>query len=222
MRKALVLSGGGSRGAFQVGVLKGLKFKPDVIIGTSIGSLNGAYLAAGHSAEDLEHVWQYVTHRTFFPLKRLIKSPSLFRTYGLKKLIASRLPGTFEDLQIPFYVNSTRVDDGKSVYFNKGKLLPPVIASCARTPFFPPQTIGGVNYIDGGFSEYIGVRKSLELGCKKIVVLDTSRGYKYHVPRGVKIVRYAPKEIIPSYDFSKTKDLIEEGLNLIRHKGCRI
>ncbi|HII71880.1 TPA: patatin-like phospholipase family protein [Candidatus Woesearchaeota archaeon] len=243
---AVVLSGGGSRGAFQVGVLQELlkSVSPDVIIGTSVGALNGLFVCDHGNADGLEHIWSKLTHSFAFPINhsifyRFSRANALYKNKNLRRLISQYSEARdFEDLKIPLYVNSTRLTDGRSVFFSKGPLLDPVLASCAVVPFYPPQIIDGLPYIDGGFSEFGGLSKAFDLKAKRVIlvdsgsvcddsfdgVIDVTRHSLELVTRASlvhdierfrkKVVLIAPKSLgnVHITDFSKSKEFMAEGI----------
>jgi len=156
--------------------------KPDAIIGTSIGSMNGTYVAAGGTTENLEKIWHNVSRKMLFPLNtnvlyKFLKTDSIYSNANLKKFVDFHLNDlnvkNFEDLNIPTYINSTRFRDGKTIFFDKGSLRDAIIASSSVVPFYPPYSINGVRYIDGGANNFAGLKKAFEIGSRKIVLVDT-------------------------------------------------
>lgn len=209
MKTALVLTGGGSKGAVEVGVLKQItkKVVPDVVIGTSVGALNAAGYLDGPDFEDniqrLEQQWLSIKRKNVFPLNKKIMYKfagvqSLFTNRGLKSLIDKSLKAKdFESLQRKLYVNCTGLDDGKSHYFSRGRLDNAILASCALLPYFEPVKIGDHFYVDGGHSNYLGLRKIEELKCDQVIVVNLAYhkmsrdikgviGYTYYVNEIVK------------------------------------
>ncbi len=194
----VVLSGGGSRGAFQVGALKELlkHTTPDCVIGTSVGALNGFFLCSHKSVVGLEHVWSDLDETFLFPLNRKFlwkfsRADSVFKNTNLKRLIVNYGVTDFEDLKIPLYVNCTRLSDGKSVFFDKGPLLPVLLASSAVVPFYPPYMIDGKLYVDGGFSEFAGLSKAKALRPDKILLIDSGYAVADSFSGVLEVTRYA-------------------------------
>lgn len=126
MTVAYVLSGGGSLGAVQVGMVQAMTergIRPDLLIGTSVGALNAAYMA-GHGVEpdaldSLKKLWIGLHSHDVFPFDparlaeaALGRAPSIFSNIGLRKLIEHHLPfDRLEDAKIPLYVARTDVVD---------------------------------------------------------------------------------------------------------------
>lgn len=190
-RTAFVLSGGGPYGAMQVGALRALleaDIVPDLIVGTSAGSLNGAFLAVEPSVAGvtrLEWIWRNLTDEDLFPGARyraswarfLMKGNRVFENAGIRKMIESRLGSmTFEDAKVPFTVIATELLTGEERRFDSGPLLEPLLASTAMPAIFPPVRIDGRDYIDGGVSNQVPIRPAIDAGADRIFVLDASAG----------------------------------------------
>lgn len=190
IKRAFVLSGGGSLGAAQVGMLKALSeanIEPDLLIGASVGALNAAYIAT-HSWPDsvkgLEDLWVSIKRHDVFPLDipALVSAIMGRRNYlidsaGLKKIISQNLAvNSFQECEIKLCVVVTEVLTGKSVVFSSGDMYYPLLASASIPGVFPPVEIDGIYYMDGGVSDNTPISKAFELGAKEIYVLTTSFG----------------------------------------------
>lgn len=148
----LVLSGGGARGIAHLGVVKALGelgIKPEIISGTSSGAILGAFLAGGFSPET---ILGYIKEQKIMSSLRFAMSKvGLFRMDNAIKLYSGYLGhDTFEKLNIPLIVSATDLITGKSVYFNKGELFTPVMASAAIPILFKPVYHEGMLLVDGG------------------------------------------------------------------------
>jgi NTE family protein len=188
-RTAFVLSGGGPLGALQVGMLRALSEReifPDLIVGTSVGALNGSFLAfdpgPGGIAR-LSAIWQNLDEEELFPGARfkrswarmLMRGNRVFENAGLRKLIETRLgKARFEDARMPLAVMATDLETGDEVAFNSGDLIEPVLASSAMPGILPPVTIGGREYIDGGVSNAVPIGPAVAMGAGKVYVLNCS------------------------------------------------
>lgn len=186
-RTAFVLGGGGNLGAIQVGQLRALIERgivPDVIVGCSVGALNGAAVA-GHptlqEVERLAHLWTGLTRNHIFPSSRLSRGPwlflrnglSAFPNVGLRRVIERWLRyGTFEETSVPLWVVATSVGTGFEHWFNSGDVTQALLASTALPGIFPPVDIAGERYVDGGVVNNVPVSKAIELGANRIYVLD--------------------------------------------------
>jgi NTE family protein len=160
---AFVLSGGASLGAVEVGMLRALRergIRPDVIVGTSVGALNGAWLAGHPDApiDDLVGVWKGLQRADVFPtdarrglLALAGRRRSLFDDHPLRELIARHVTfDRLEDAPIPVHVVAVEVLTGKDVLLSSGPAVDSVLASAALPALFDPVEIAGVPYMDGG------------------------------------------------------------------------
>ncbi|MEI2776614.1 MAG: patatin-like phospholipase family protein [Tetrasphaera sp.] len=186
---AFVLGGGGVLGATQVGMLRALAsagITPDLVLGTSIGALNGAFAAADPSeagADRLGEVWHEVVRKGLFtqrPLRQVAQIPRN-RTHvlshaPLQLLVERYLPvTTFEELTVPFQCVAAEIEDCAATWFDSGPLAPPVLASCSVPGLFAAVQIGGRHYLDGGLVHSIPVGRALSLGASEIYVLQVGR-----------------------------------------------
>jgi len=191
---ALVLSGGGPRGAMQLGALRVLMEEgviPDMIVGTSIGAINGAFLARyGYNLETLERmitVWDHSARGDFAPdtfiratLRNLlpaVNSKSYFeqvRTFYARHGIAPDL--RFGDLSGPeFYIVTSDIRHYKAVIFGQRPdelVLDSMLASAAIPPWMPPIKIGDGMLLDGGVVSDVPIEPAITLGATEIIVLD--------------------------------------------------
>jgi NTE family protein len=160
---AFVLSGGASLGAVEVGMLRALRergIRPDVVVGTSVGALNGAWLAGHPDApiDDLVEIWEGLHRADVFPadarrglLAFAGRRRSLFDAHPLRELIARHVAfDRLEDAPIPFHVVAVEVLTGKDVLLSSGSAVDSVLASAALPALFDPVEIDGVPYMDGG------------------------------------------------------------------------
>lgn len=183
---AFVLSGGGPLGALQVGQLQALAEKgiiPDLILGVSVGGVNGVFTASDPTpagAKRLEEVWLRMKREHLFPKGKIVsawnavkRGSHVFSNAGLRKLLDSELvEKTFEDLQVPCQVVATNLETGAETWFSSGPITDPLLASSAMPGIFPPVEIDGVAYIDGGVANNIPFSRAVELGATKIYVLN--------------------------------------------------
>ncbi len=224
MKTALILPGGGSKGAIEVGACRVLlrKVVPDVIISTSVGALNGVTLANGKDIEEnlarLELIWKKANRRDFFPYNKSLflkfhHAKSIYSNKGLyKKLKKNISVRTFEELDIPFYVNCTNMISGETEFFSSGKLLDPIVATCSSPPFFPPVYIKDIPYIDGSVSSYFGIREAIKLKCKQIIIINI-RAFKKFIYEKKNLAEYSD-HISVLLANQLIKDEIQIGKNL--------
>jgi NTE family protein len=160
---AFVLSGGASLGAVEVGMLAALRergIRPDVIVGTSVGALNGAWLAGHPDApiEDLATIWRGLHRSDVFPAdpRRGLMAfaglrQSLFDESPLRELIQRHTTfDRLEDAPVALHVVAVEVLTGRDVLLSSGPAVESVLASAALPAVFDTVEIDGVPYMDGG------------------------------------------------------------------------
>jgi NTE family protein len=176
-KTALVLCGGGAQGAAEIGFYQAmveLGVRPDCIIGTSVGALNGAFIACGMDISRMKEIWADISGRKLYRLNPELlwkwgNASSLFKPTGLKRFLKKQLPiDTFEELEIPLTVVATDLQEARSVYLEEGPLLPALLASSAIPVYFPPQLMNGDQLVDGGITNNIPIDKAYEKGADTI------------------------------------------------------
>jgi len=185
-KTAFVLAGGGSFGAVQVGMLRELVkdgIVPDLVVGASVGAINGAYFAGAPTLEgvaQLEAIWCGLRRRDVFPFtwRSLIglfrRRDYLVDSHGLRALLEQRLPyRNLEDAVISVHVVATDVLDGGTVKLSAGPAADAVLASCAIPAAFPPVRIGERQLMDGGVASNTPISVAVELGAERLIVLPT-------------------------------------------------
>ena len=181
-----MLSGGGNLGAIQVGMLRALvehEIVPDVVLGCSVGALNGAGFALEPNAVGVERLvqhWQNTTSYELMPSSRipsalqlLRKGASLHSNEGLRRGI-ERLLGRgrqFDEMQLPFQCVATHADRAVERWFDEGDVTEAILASAALPAVYPPVIIDGERYVDGGVVDNVPIARAVELGCREIYVL---------------------------------------------------
>lgn len=174
-KTGLVLSGGAARGLAHLGVIKALyekDIKPDVISGTSAGSIAGAFLADGYDPEELLEIFMEKKIYEFLGLS--FGKMGLLKIHGIKEVLQKNLKAkTFEDLNIPLYVAVTNMNSGETEYFNEGDLIDIVIASSSIPVLFIPSTMNGSVYSDGGILDNLPVRPIRDK-CEKVIGVNVN------------------------------------------------
>jgi NTE family protein len=187
MTTAWVLPGGASMGAIQVGQAEALiaaGHAPDLVIGTSAGSLNAAWLAADPTAAgvaSLRRLWLEVKRRQIFPVRPLVaglgllgRRDHLVPSAPLTRWLTEHLPyRRLEEARIPVTITATDLDTGAPVYFSSGEAIPALVASCAVPGVFPPVTIGGRTLVDGGLAADAPIEVAMRGGADRVFVLPT-------------------------------------------------
>ncbi|HET9729088.1 MAG TPA: patatin-like phospholipase family protein [Acidimicrobiia bacterium] len=188
MTVAIVLSGGASLGAVEVGMLAALQergVRPDLVVGTSVGALNGAWLA-GHPDEPIDalgDVWRALRRSSVFPanpLQGLLgfagRRRGLVSQAGLRRLISRYLTfDRLEDAPVPLRVVAVDVLTGHDVVFSSGPAAEAILASAAIPAVFAPVTINDVPYMDGGVVNNTPISHAVQAGADVLWVL--SAGY---------------------------------------------
>jgi len=183
---AYVLGGGGPRGAVQLGMLQALAetdLRPDLIIGTSVGALNGAVLAMDPStaAGTLAEIWPHIDRQHVFPGGIVLgtikatrtKSSFVFDPEPLSDLLAEYIPvERIEDLVVPYVAMATDLDTGTPVEIDSGDLRSALLASSAIPVAFPWVERDGRRLVDGGLVANVPVHQAVMRGAKSVVVLD--------------------------------------------------
>lgn len=191
---ALVLSGGASLGAVQVGQLRALAdahFVPDLIVGTSVGAINGLYVArhglGPASVDALATVWRGLRGDEVFgklgasAVFRLLRGAStLASSGGLEALVARELPRDASELVIPCHVVAVDYLSGRPVVLSGGDLRRNALASAAIPNVFPPVEVDGSALVDGGLAANVPIGPAARLGARSLVVLDA--GYPCALP----------------------------------------
>jgi NTE family protein len=188
MITAFVLSGGGSLGAVQVGMMQALTERgivADLLVGTSAGAINAAYLA-GHgtdlqSLDGLAASWLAARRGEIFPLEprhQMLalagRRSSLFSDRGIRRLISTNLDyRRLEDALIPIHVVATDLLSGVEVVLSHGDAVSAVLASTAIPGVFPAVQRDGLILVDGGLADNTAISVAVDLGCDRIYVLPT-------------------------------------------------
>jgi len=175
-------------GAVEVGMLRALEehgIRADLVLGTSIGALNGAAYAADPegAVERLTELWTGFDANSPFEASLFEQAGTIARTWThlhgnhrLRRLLLEHLPvRTFEDLVVPFACVAADIERSGARWFSSGDLIEPLLASTAVPGLLPPVEIDGHHYLDGGLVDSIPVDRAIELGATCIYVLQVGR-----------------------------------------------
>jgi NTE family protein len=188
MTTAFVLSGGGSLGAVQVGMLQALTERgitPDLLVGTSAGALNAVFVAAhgtGPAALDrLATIWSDLRRDDVFP----VRAPQVLLALagardslcvhdGLDRLVRRHvLLPRLEEAPIPVHLVATDLLSGEEVLLGAGDPVSAVLASSAVPAVLPPVRRDGRTLVDGGLADNAAISQAVALGADRIYVLPT-------------------------------------------------
>jgi NTE family protein len=189
LKVAFVLGGGGLLGAHEVGMLRALAeslIEPDVVLGTSVGAINGALFAANPSlagVERLTALWREanLAERSAGTILRRVTTLARSGTHveslrEVRQRLMEALPAErVEDLKVPFQCVAASIERAAEHWFDSGPLADVVLASCAVPGILPPVKIGNEHFIDGGIVNSIPVSRAVVLGATTIYVLQVGR-----------------------------------------------
>jgi NTE family protein len=198
MTTAFVLPGGGSLGALQVGMAEALidaGIVPDLLVGTSAGAVNGAWLAAHpdpRGVAELRRQWVSVRRREVFPFSPLSVALGLsgrrdyvVKATSLARWLSARLPfARLEEASVPLHLMATDLVTGAPVRLSSGDLLEALLASTALPGIFPPVRVDGRLLVDGGVAADTPISQAVELGADTVYVLPTVSFSSDGQPRG--------------------------------------
>ncbi len=187
---AFVLGGGGIRGAVEIGMLRAVLergIRPDHVVGTSIGAINGALVAADPTPaviDTLMAAWTspeagavygeslFTQFRRFLRTKTHLNSPEPLREILERALGADPM---FEDLPVPLQVVAASIERAAEHVFDSGPLIPAILASSAVPGLLPVVEIDGEHYIDGGIVNSIPIEQAVRAGARTVFVLQVGR-----------------------------------------------
>jgi NTE family protein len=162
--------------------------QPDLLMGTSVGAVNAAWIAARPDYEGalkLGEIWMGLRRQNVFPLSPwssarglLGRSNHVISNASLRILLEKHLPfSRLEEAAVPVHVVTTELKTGRAVLMSSGPAVPALLASTAIPGIFPPVTIGRRDFIDGGVANHTPIAAAIELGATRIFVLPV--GYPW-------------------------------------------
>ncbi len=199
---ALVLGGGGAFGIVQAAYIQAayeMGFRPGLVVGTSVGALNGAWVALHpDEPEALLEIWQTLhRHRILRgnPLKVALRAArrrrGIFRNDLVSNLLRTHIRSSrFSETKLPLRVVATNLTRGCKHVFNNGLIAPAILASTAIPGFFDPIEIGGELFVDGGIAASVDLATAVEMGASEILAVELAPIATLAVPRtAVGVVR---------------------------------
>jgi NTE family protein len=227
---AFVLGGGGIRGAVEIGMIRALfeaGVLPDLVVGTSIGAINGAFVAKDPtlgSVEALRRAWTSPEAGAVYgdslmsQFGRLVKtkthlnSPEPLRTLLERSLGADT---TFEDLAVPLRVVAASIERAAEHVFDAGPLVDAILASASVPGLLPPTRIGDEHFMDGGIVNSIPIEQAVTAGMGTIFVLQVGRIESPLVaPRSAVDTARVAFEIARRHRFARDLATLPDGVDL--------
>jgi NTE family protein len=242
MKRAIVLSGGGARGSYQIGVWKALRklnIKYDIITGSSVGSLNGSLMTQNTYFRGL-WFWYNIKVKQIFKEKMQNDYKSkegrkdIFRRYVRAIFVdhgmdVSNLESTISKIidekrlrksKIDFGLVTFNVSNLKPITLTKkeipnGKIKDYLMASATCFPAFKKKCIDNVNYIDGGYYDVLPINLAIDMGAEEIIAVDLKTiGIRRKIKdKNIKITYIAPQNDLGSF-LTFHKDLARRGIRL--------
>ncbi|MEG2339202.1 MAG: patatin-like phospholipase family protein [Odoribacter sp.] len=169
----LTLSGGGARGFAHLGVIQAMYeigIQPNILSGTSAGSIIGAMIASGHSPKECLNF--FIGKKILHFARPTMSKKGIMTMSGMEEKLAEFLQvRTFEELKIPLVVTASDINNAVPAHFEHGELLPCLIASSSIPIVFTPREINQVDYVDGGIFMNLPVRP-IRKRCEKIIAVE--------------------------------------------------
>jgi NTE family protein len=195
VKTALVLAGGGSFGAIQVGMMHALAahgVSADMVVGSSVGAINGAYYAGDPTLKgvlQLEAIWRGLKRDDVFPLNWRTLAGFIWRRDfliphdGVQRLIDDHLPyRNLQDARLPVHIVATDIVSGDSVVLSEGSAAQAIVASTAIPGAFAPVRYKDLYLADGAISSNTPVKVAVAKGARRLIILPTGYACAMHAP----------------------------------------
>jgi NTE family protein len=194
-KTAFVFAGGGSFGAIQVGMLHSLAahgIAADMVVGSSVGALNGAFYAGDPTLEGVQRlgaIWRGLQRHDVFPLtwKTLLgfvlRRDFLITHDGIRKLIDDHIPfRNLQDARLPVHIVTTDIISGESVVLSEGSTSEAIVASTAIPGAFAPIRYREHYLADGAISSNTPIRVAVKQGATRLIILPTGHACANQTP----------------------------------------
>lgn len=186
---AFVLGGGGVLGAAEVGMVRALLVRgvvPDLVVGSSVGALNGLAVAADPTAAAADRLaarWAALGSRDVFAssvpaqVQHLVRhGTALHSNEALRRLVEDAAgDARIEDLPVRFQCVAASIERAGAHWFTDGPIVDAVLASCAVPGLFPPVEVGDEHFLDGGLVASVPVGRAVDCGATRVFVLQVGR-----------------------------------------------
>ncbi|MGB8648534.1 MAG: patatin-like phospholipase family protein [Anaerolineae bacterium] len=201
---AWACSGGGNRGPVQVGAMRALfeaGIVPGMLIGSSAGALNSAFLATDPTpagVERLAQIWLNTTGSDILPgnfityiWNVITGADGLNGDAAVRRYFARNIPAeirTFGDLKIKLYITTADIETAQLYLYGDdptAPLLDAVLSSSALPPVWPPVMLKSHQYVDGGVVANVPISIAIDKGADTVYALDLEGGAPYPVVHGV-------------------------------------
>lgn len=185
-KTAFVFAGGGSFGAIQVGMMQALAahgVTADLVVGSSVGAMNGAYYAGSPTLEGVKKlaaIWRGLTRHDVFPVSLRSFASFLWRRDflishdGVRKLVEDHLPyRKLEEATVPVHIVTTDIVTGETVVLSDGSAAEAIVASTAIPGAFAPVKHKGRFLADGAISSNTPIRVAIDKGADRLIIMPT-------------------------------------------------
>ena len=177
-RIGLALGGGAARGFAHVGVIQVLEeagIKPDLVVGTSAGSLVAAIYASGKNGVQLQQVSEAMEEAMLTDWTLPLFNRGMLRGEAMARYVNTQVAGRLiEAMPLPLGIVATDLNSGEAILFRRGDTGSAVRASSAVPSVFQPVKISGREYVDGGLVSPVPVRSARQMGAELVIAVDIS------------------------------------------------
>ncbi len=219
-RTAFVLGGGGLLGAVEVGMVRALferGIRPDLVLGTSVGALNGLVVASDPTltaVDRLLDLWSSIgesnevySDPTWRQVTRAMRTGThLHSSAPLRERLDQEFGDlTFEGLEVEFQCCAANIERAAEHWFTHGPVVPAVVASAAVPGLLPPAKVGEEHFLDGGIVNSIPIGRAVALGAERIFVLQVGR-----IDRPLKVPRKPWQVARVSFEIARRHRFVRE------------